>query len=85
MVDEEYPRTRAAIDNLKTEAMPLRSAVACEHQEHTLVQRFESLEEGQAVNVVYSGGAYAGIVKEVRSYGIRFRDRSIPVRKVVGP
>ena len=42
----------------------------------TLVQQFEALEEGQAVNVVYEDGAYAGIVVEVRSYGIRFKDRS---------
>ena len=42
----------------------------------TLVQQFEALEEGQAINVVHEGGAYAGVVHEVRSYGIRFKDRS---------
>ena len=63
MTDEEYGRLKAAIDGLPADG-------------RTLVQQFAALKEGQAVNVLYAGGAYAGIVHEVRSYGIRFKDRS---------
>lgn len=63
MTDQEYDRLKAAIDGLPTDG-------------RTLVQQFEALEEGQAINVVYETGAYAGVVTEIRSYGIRFKDRS---------
>ena len=68
MTDEEHDRLKAAIDALPTGE---RTLIV-----RTLVQQFEALEEGQAVNVLYETGAYAGIVHEVRSYGIRFKDRS---------
>ena len=68
MTNEEHDRLKAAIDALPTGE---RTLIV-----RTLVQQFEALEEGQAVNVLYETGAYAGIVHEVRSYGIRFKDRS---------
>ena len=64
MTDDEYARLSAAIESGE------------EGQGRALVQQFESLEEGQAVNIVYEGGAYAGIVDRMRSYGITFKGGS---------